>query len=296
MDLIRIVFKIFERFQFMSTFHISAERLFGFLAKLISMSNKSIYTWKHGVDVCQFAAAYIVSAKLNAALIGDFELLAFLVAALCHDISHEEYADRSETSLAVPQSVLFRLPGALESETLQSLVETLSDPDIDLFIGLGDRDRQSMWTMITKHILATAMSAHFSVIDHVRRLLDDDGFDPVSEAEHRMLLLAVLLKCADLADVMRPLVGNRTLTADIAEEFLRGVEPRYLADYVFTKGGYIDREASLMTFLKNVCLPLAQLLARIIPQLKTVAQQVKDNIQKWARQTHQPVPQFDYER
>jgi hypothetical protein len=63
--LFEVVFRNFERVRLMKVDRIAADRVFAFLAKVMALYSKSVYTWKHAVDVVQYLAWELTAAKLE---------------------------------------------------------------------------------------------------------------------------------------------------------------------------------------------------------------------------------------
>jgi hypothetical protein len=298
-DLFKVIFKIFERFSFLQLYKISAERLFGFLVKVMSMYEKTVYTWRHAVDVTQFLSMEIVSGKLDTSYVNGLELFGMIVAALCHDLRHDTFVPFSDP-LAIPQTLILRLPGALEGDNLLAALEAFSDPEANIFWLLGQKEIQSIWTLIVKLILATDMRCHFQLMREVQVLMESDELNVTGDHDHRLLVLKMLFKCADCAYIFRAFSTSKPWSVDDAREFFRTGDLRGARDFVFTTDQPspegVDEEACLIPFFINICVPLAQLVARVVPGLKGLPTVAKENIQKWARRTQRPVPSFEWDR
>jgi hypothetical protein len=232
----------------------------------------------------------LILAKLEDAYVTKYEILALLVSALCHDVNHDQYENSVAYSLLLHQS------GFLESVHITATLQIFEDPECNLLKSLGQREEALVWQLVVELILATDMSIHFDILQEFRKLLEADEFRPQAKQPDRILLLKIFLKAADLADVMRPTSDFSNWTPDLAEEFYRTGDLSMITDVVAAGVAptyeKLDREAALMRFLNDVCFPLAQLLPGLGVAMKQIPETVKDNIQKWAKKTNQPVPQF----
>jgi hypothetical protein len=290
--LFKVVFRIFDRFRLLDSFKISAELLFRFLLKVSSLYNKQgRYNWAHAVNVTQYVAYLLILAKLEGSYVPKYEILALLLSALCHDVNHDVY----ENSIAY--SLLLHESGFLESVHITTAQQIFEDPECSILRSLGRREETLVWQLVVELILGTDMSMHFNILQQFRQLVEAEQFSPQGKLPHRMLMLKMFLKAADLADVLRPTSDFSKWTPDLAEEFYRTGDLSKItgvvvaaADPTYEK---LDREAALMGFLKDVCWPLAQLLPRVGIAMKQIPEIVKDNMKKWAKKTDRPVPQFE---
>jgi cAMP-specific phosphodiesterase 4 len=152
-----------------------------------------------------------------------------------------------------------------------------------------------MWRIILELILAKDMGLHFVVIRQLADLVESGEFNISGQSAHRLLLMKVLLKCADMAPVMRPLVDPGRWDVGLAEKFFR---TGHLEEAKLVHSGQpptyenLDKEESMMGFFCGVCLPLAAVLVKACSSLKAIPDILKGNIQKWAKATKRPVPQF----
>jgi GAF domain-containing protein len=280
----RLVFGVFDRFHLIEAYRIPANTLFQFLMRIQACySRRGYYTWNHAVSVCHHAAFLVAVGKIDKGMIGQFEVLALIVAALAHDARHCD------------EVALLRKERIAEMRSIAAAVSVMGEEDCDIFETMPASDLRSMWNLVIDLIMATNMASHGQILREVQVLMDTDMFNPGGDPNHKLLLLKLIIKAADFADVWRPLADPAKWTPDIADEFFAQAELVGVRDLVY-KDDVLDREASMMAFLKNICLPLAQLLSRAVPLLRTNTEVLKDNIQKWARRTGRPVPNFEPEK
>ncbi|OHT15164.1 3'5'-cyclic nucleotide phosphodiesterase family protein [Tritrichomonas foetus] len=296
-DLFKVVFKIFDRFGLMEAYSISNELLFNFLEAARNAYNKIPYhNWRHAIDTFQFVACQIIIGKLDKSYIGQFEILAVLIAALLHDAGHPGFNDSQEIQLASPLCLLYKKQSLLETHHCEKAIEVLTKEDCNILRGLNDADYKSMWTMIIDLIMATDMRRHFKVVQELKTLLNSDEYNGPGDHTHRFLLMKCLLKSSDIAKIVRPLNDAKDWTVGLAEEFFRQGDLKHTPEMIFNSSdedyAHLDKDASLMGFFKGVCLPLLQVISSTTSTLRSNTEMLKDNIQKWARRTDRAVPNF----
>jgi hypothetical protein len=223
--------------------------------------------------VTYFLAIQIITRKLQNSYILEFGLLALFVSAFCPALHHDQYVDLSENMLFVPQFILIVLPNAIEIKHINAAIEIMSDPDANLFHLFGERHLRIMWTsgscMICK--LCSTLSP-------------------------RLLIMKLLLRFADMAEVIKPIHPQELWMCGVVQGFYRTAELRACSAFIFTASVVdfesLDEQASIMPFLKNICLPMLKLVVQIAPPLKILLLTVNDSILKWARHTNRLAPQL----
>ena len=132
------------------------------------------------------------------------------------------------------------------------------------------------------------MSLHFTILNEFSNLVNSGQFDPDESQPHKLLLMKVLIKCADLAVMARPFDVARKNFDFVTEEFYRKGDIERCDGIVFIgadqKREDIDKKASFVGFAKNVALPLFQTLGKQISLLSSPADQIKENISKYQAQ------------
>lgn len=298
--LFKVIFKLYDHFGLLEGYKITAEQLFLYLVELRNLYKKVPYhNWRHAVDTCQFLAYQIYIARLDKSNLGQFEIFAALTAALCHDAGHAGFLEPNECTIQIPLGILYKDQSVLEMQHCSKAIEVLAKDESNIFHDLNEKDFKSLWSLIIGLILATDMAKHNPPIKKMEELLQFDEYNPMSNAEHRFLMLQLLLKTSDMCVVARPITDIVNWPFEVAEEFYKQGDLTDVAELVFDKNindrEHLKWEESRMGFYKNICLPLFRVVAAAIPLLKNHVEQIKDNIQKWARATNRIVPYFDPE-
>ena len=287
-ELIKVVYKIFERFELLQTYKISSESLFNFLiATMKTYSSNSSYDWKHAIDTIQFSAYQIIIGKLDKEYIGKFEILSLLIAALLHDSNHNNFCDIQREISNIPLEIFFRKMSIMELSHCKTAIGIFLKDNCNIFENLSREDSKTILNMIFKLILATDMRRHFKIVWKLKSLLTHDYFNAQANFEHRFLLMKCLIKIADISNIIRPFSTKNNWTTSIADEFFIQGDIKRTPEMIFNSSDedydHLDKEASLMGFFKSVCLPLVQAVSSAIPDLKMHSEILRENFQNWAR-------------
>lgn len=157
--------------------------------------------------------------KPKSQLLSSVEVLALLIAALGHDSGHPGLTNVFITSNNSPLSTIFSDESVLENyhfvvfyELLKRFWPALFDQEIIKTVTLPGQPVVDVKKIISKSILATDMEKHFTFIDKIKNLERDASETPPLDGEEMPflelspeLLCQLLLKCADISNITRPL-------------------------------------------------------------------------------------------
>jgi hypothetical protein len=267
----KVVFAVLDFFGLKTEFGITNRQLYTFLRELASRYRSDVYfNWAHAIETCQFCAFQL--SLINKAF-SKQEILTLLLAALCHDVDHDGFANNLPIdALYQTQSIYEGRHVLVASSVLGSLGFFQANP--------------KYWELFVDLVLATDMSKHFPVI---HELADRETFD-FNEEEFCRCFLKVILKVADVCDCCKPFAVANSVREDVCEEFfqqgfLEGVDGLiYQADR--KNRAELVKAASFLAFYQEVCFPMLSILDKICEELVTNSAQLEINIRSWKEETN----------
>jgi len=136
-----------------------------------------------------------------ALLLRPFEALTLLLTAIGHDVGHPGVNNGFLTKLRAPLAQLYNDRSVLESFHCAAYNQILRRHWPAVF------DDIKMCHLITSSILATDMGLHFEYMGKLHVLQaklvnGTDGWDARTIDEHSALVCALLIKCADISNVV----------------------------------------------------------------------------------------------
>ncbi|RLV93143.1 3'5'-cyclic-nucleotide phosphodiesterase 2 [Spathaspora sp. JA1] len=176
----------------------------------------------------------ILSSKANH--LNPLQTLGLLTAALGHDVGHPGVTNAFMVKNSAPTSLIFNDRSVLESYhssvfinkilavNWNSLLSAKTDPNS----GLTVRE------LIISSILATDMGEHFEYINKLRNLKSHDEL--INYNNKVKLISSLLIKCADISNVSRPLRVSAQWAMVLAREF----EEVAILDAKLNEGKEID--------------------------------------------------------
>ena len=142
-----------------------------------------------------------------AALLKPFDALTLLITAIGHDVGHPGVNNAFLVALNAPLAQLYNDRSVLEAFHCAAYSQILRRYWKTAF------EDVSMRGLMINSILATDMSLHFNYMKDLGSLQDKvhhnqgtDGWSPQNLNEYRVLTCALLVKCADISNVVSPLV------------------------------------------------------------------------------------------
>ena len=140
-----------------------------------------------------------------AALLTPFDALTLLITAIGHDVGHPGVNNAFLVALNAPLAQLYNDRSVLEAFHCAAYSQILRRYWKAAF------EDVSMRGLMINSILATDMSLHFNYMKDLGNLQDKvhhnhgtDGWSPQTLNEYRVLTCALLVKCADISNVVGP--------------------------------------------------------------------------------------------
>jgi hypothetical protein len=146
----------------------------------------------------------VTSRSPLASILQPFDALTLLVSAIGHDVGHPGVNNAFLVSLNAPLAQLYNDRSVLESFHCAAYSQILRRHWPSVF-----KDSAIRRLMINT-ILATDMGLHFKYIEDLGKLQDRidadpsviDNWDAKDRVEYRDLLCGLLIKCADISNVV----------------------------------------------------------------------------------------------
>lgn len=126
------------------------------------------------------------------------------------------------------------------------------------------------------------MSLHGKILTDFKARIDAGAYaTPEQTADDRMLLLQIVLKCADISNVCRIWPVAEAWTKRVSDEFLqqgdelrsRGIEP----EAMFDREKFKSPAHGVLFFIQFLAQPLWDALASVLPTAVPFADQLKEN-------------------
>ncbi|KAH0612869.1 uncharacterized protein H6S33_009249 [Morchella sextelata] len=299
-------------------FRLPTERIMDFLTACRASYNPKVpyHNFRHVVDVLQAVFYFLLQLRALPSFtpddpsVGDYlppnslsntltplDALTLLVVAIGHDVGHPGVNNAFLVTLKAPLAQVYNDKSVLESFHCAAFSQVLRKywpKCLEL--------RKAMIDMI----LATDMGLHFEYmgkLDKMRKMFEKDGssesWDKKTISEHKTLICALLIKCADISNVARVHECSAQWATILIDEFSRQASmetdlkiPTSLVVPPVT-GSVLALAKSQVGFMSLFAVPLFQQLSDVLPEMKFSVDVLKENKSKWAAKIETFAPNSD---
>ncbi|KAM9892234.1 hypothetical protein OXX79_010160 [Metschnikowia pulcherrima] len=245
------------------------------------------------------------SAGSECPLLSPLQSLGLLVAALGHDVGHPGVTNAFMIKYHSPTSQLFGERSVLESFHASVFVNKILEVNwpslLESETSYDSKASLSLKTLIINSILATDMAEHFEYISKLKGL----SLSSAEQSNERVkLICSLLIKCADISNVTRPLRVSSQWASVLSQEFSevetlenaikRGDSsfgdvsyeplPSNLDDIL---NMYPDLHKGQIFFIQTFAEGLFSSIVKHFPELQYTADLIEENNQFWLRRVEQ---------
>jgi len=280
----RQLFYIFNRLNLLEAFQISSELLYRFVFRISEKYNDVPYhNWTHACDVTQYIFFQILTANLQS-IYSNIEIFALIMTGICHDANHHGLNNIFNVKAETPLGILYKDQSVMEMHHTTVSIQVLSEDETNLFHSLNSADSKLLWGLFIKLVLATDMAKHFEIVKKTNALFDEGKFS-ITDPEHRVLSMQLLIKMADISNVSRPFNIADKWCDILMQEFFRQGDLEKSTGIGLTSPlndrEHPDKPKSQIGFYNFICLPLYQVVIRVFPDLQLSLDSVKSNLSVW---------------
>lgn len=215
------------------------------------------------------------------------QVLAILVAALCHDVEHPGVTSTFEINTLSMLSTRYNDKSVLENHHAAVTFEILFNTPGTFWEQLSDDQKKQARGIIIETILQTDMSLHFESTSRISSAAVSTNRDPsaLDQPEHLMLLMTSTMHTCDLSNDTKSWSAARVWTSRIQEEFQKQVErEKQLGIPVSTYLESADLEAQIenqVKFLDFIVIPWWDCYTQLVPALEPFLDVIRSQREHW---------------
>ena len=271
-SLMAFAVEIFREMGMVSEFDIPGDTMRLFVEGVrLKYRNNPFHNWYHGFSVMHFTYLILKRTSAHKTLLKT-DVLALLVASLCHDIDHpgntNTYEINSQSQLALVHNDI----SVLENHHSHVLFTLLRDPKTDIFQNIPSAVKKSLRPSIIEAVLSTDMTVHFESTKSLGKREADHPFDE-SNPKERQECINLVIHAADLSGQVFPLPVARAWEERITQEFqnqalLEEAAKLPVASFMQGLNDPIQRAKLQVGFIDFVLTPWWEGVSRLYPELK----------------------------
>ncbi|CAK1540738.1 unnamed protein product [Leptosia nina] len=241
------------------------------------------HSWLHAFNVAQWAYAALINYKLmQQGYLSELQGLMYVIAGLVHDMDHRGTTNSFQIQGQTTLAALYSSEGSvMERHHLAQAMCVLNTEGCDILESLPRRDYDRAIMTLRDYILATDLANYFKNLNEFRAISLD--FQKGNRG-HTTALLSLLMNAADLSDQLKDWgCIKKTAAAVLSEFFKQGDVEKSRGDL---PPSIMDRERCFIPdleiqFMTTTCIPLFEILSRIIPKATPCLKIIENHIERW---------------
>ncbi|KAI2668688.1 cGMP-specific 3',5'-cyclic phosphodiesterase [Labeo rohita] len=246
-------------------------------------SNVVYHNWSHALRTAQCMFVMLQTKELKSNF-SSLEVLALMIASLCHDLDHRgvnnSYIERSNQPLA-------QLYGhsSLEHHHYDMCLLILNNPGSQILSSLSLKEYRACVQMIEKNILATDLAIYIEKRAKFFKLAQNNSCLWTDEG-HRELLGSMLMTASDICAITKPWPVQKQIAELVATEFYAQGD-REKCEFNIQPMEVMDRENSTrlphmqVAYIDGICSPLYEALASICESCSPLKEGCRRNRKHW---------------
>ncbi|KAI9351798.1 high affinity cGMP-specific 3',5'-cyclic phosphodiesterase 9A [Zopfochytrium polystomum] len=210
----------------------------------------------------------------------DIDKLILILSCIGHDLDHPGFNNAYQINAMTDLAIIYNDASPLENHHAAVLFTILFKPAFNILSSLPDATYREVRRSVIRCILATDMARHGEIMNAFKKASEAFSYD---DAEHRLLLLQVVVKCADISNETKsqrqffPTTPVRP--TDVSEPWVELLLAEFFhqSDTEKSEGlpyaPFMDREkvtkaGAQIGFIQYVMVPLYDLAAKVIPGME----------------------------
>jgi uncharacterized membrane protein YgcG len=239
------------------------------------------HNFKHGFSVLQFCYTALRVSEATSKLT-SLDVLALMVAALCHDIDHPGNTNSFEIASQSSRALTHNDIHVLENHHAHQTFMLLRQSEYGIFQHLERAVQKQLRTIMVQAILATDLTMHFEDTKKLGALESFEASIDASKAPDRQLLVDIFIHTSDLSGQVYPIHVALEWEKRISAEFaMQAANERKLAlpvaPFMENLDNFPHRAKLQVGFIEFVLSPWWINIARVFPTLKYCYSQLQEN-------------------
>ena len=243
------------------------------------------HSFRHAFTVLHTCHLFLTrSALRRTRLRADVDVLALMLAALCHDLEHQGVTNAYLCNARDPLARRYNDVSPNENHHASVAFELLDATG--LLRGLSGADARALRKSMVAAILATDMAAHKELLARVTAATAAEPADEATVPEAtRITLVSFVLHCADLCCPLLPPAMSRRIADDLSREFAAQADAERAACLpvtVMEAADELQKARMELGFLDFVVRPLFAKLVDVEPTLRDCLARIDANRRMWS--------------
>nr|CFW94218.1 Eka-cGMP gated channel beta 1 protein [Euperipatoides kanangrensis]CFW94237.1 Eka-PDE alpha protein [Euperipatoides kanangrensis] len=214
---VQATIRMFMDFDLINKFHIPYEVICRWSLSVKKNYRQVIYhNWRHAFNVAQTMFTMLKTGGL-VSYINDLEILALLVACLCHDLDHRGTNNTFQIKSESPLARLYST-SVMEHHHFDHCIMILNSEGNNIFQALSPEQYQEAIRMLEHAILSTDLALYFKKRGQFENLVKEGEMEWV-DPNSKDLLKSMMMTACDVAAITKPWEVQKEVAELVASEF-----------------------------------------------------------------------------
>ncbi|GIY06970.1 cGMP-specific 3',5'-cyclic phosphodiesterase [Caerostris darwini] len=283
-DTCQAALRMFLDLDLIHKFHIPYQVMCRWILSVKKNYRPVIYhNWRHALNVTQTVFSMFMTGNMKE-IFTEIEVMALLVACLCHDLDHRGTNNSFQTKIESPLAILYST-STMEHHHFDQCIMILNSEGNNIFQFLSPEEYRSIISIVESAILSTDLALYFKKKNSFLNLVktgETDWKNPIN----RELLRGMMMTACDVSAICKPWEVQRKVAELVAGEFFQqgDLEKERLKEKPLPM---MDREKEdelpdmQVDFIDCICLPVYEALTEVQPELNPLLQGCLENRKNW---------------
>ena len=273
--------------------------------RLMGTSENPYHNFYHIMDVAHgcFALLALYGAS---SLFKDIDIFTILTSAIVHDLEHPGTNNMYQINAGTPLAIRYNDISVLENHHCAKAFELLGSPECNILASFDADQRKYIRKTLIAMVLATDMSAHFSLKAELDSVTKDflqladaaaDTSEPTKDADasanasskqltdtQALTVMKSILHVADISNPAKPWEISRKWSDLVVQEFFAQGDREKAEGLPLSMG--CDRDTTMqdelsMNFADFIVAPFFFSVTKLLPKMLPVCKQLEQNRTHW---------------
>ncbi|KAJ3122762.1 High affinity cAMP-specific and IBMX-insensitive 3',5'-cyclic phosphodiesterase 9A [Nowakowskiella sp. JEL0407] len=250
-------------------FQIDIPTLRKFLIAIKNSYNNNMRSSNTSLINAKFLQMYgIINATGVVSKLKPIDKLILLTACIGHDSDHPGFNNAYQINAQTDLAIIYNDLSPLENHHAAVLFTILRSEETNIFKNIPDAVYREVRKGIIRCILATDMAKHGEIMAQFKKYADNFNYD---DAEHKLLLLQMIVKCADISNEVRPTDVAEPWVDCLLQEFFAQSDKEKaegLPTAPFMDRDKVTKASAQVGFIGYVMIPLFELVGKVLPNIE----------------------------
>lgn len=243
--------------------------------------NNKYHNQLHATDVLVTSNALMVSSKLDGRIESGMEKACFLLASIVHDVGHPGRTNPYMINSCSDLAVRYNDDSVLENFHSATAFSLMKLPECDVIANTENKVQARKWMI--QLVLATDLAKGGQIMNEFKNLVEESKISD-ADADHRLLMLKMMIKAADVSNPAKPMGIYKYWTNAIMDEFyLQGDVERRTCSCISM---FCDREKPTLAgcqwgFISFVVAPIYKNICGYFSGIEAFEQNLNSNLEFW---------------